>query len=53
MFEYTCIGLITFMVENDYHPYGCICIHAIKFKSMRLEVSADKIKNVKESPTYG
>jgi hypothetical protein len=53
MFEYTCIGLITFMVENDHHPYGYICIHAIKSKSMRLEISANKIENVKESPSYG
>ncbi len=53
MLEYTCMGLITFMVENDHHPYGCICIHAIKSKSMRLEISANKIENVKESPSYG
>lgn len=26
MFEYTCIGLITFTVENDHHPYGYICL---------------------------
>jgi hypothetical protein len=44
--------LITFMNENDNHPLWLHCIHVINSTSMKLEKNGQKIKNVKELPTY-
>ncbi len=44
--------LYSFMDKNGHHPLWLHCIHIIKSTSMKLEAKVNKIKNVKESPTY-